>query len=335
MRPQRFLDLLLILALGVALACGVSAGGSGDQMANGGIGGTGVSEGPITDFGSIFVNNIEWFLDDAEIEFDDEDGSEDDLRIGMVVRVEGDIDKDNRTGRAARVHFDDELEGPIESIAPVGSDGLIKELVVLGQRVWVEDGRTRFDDDDASVFGFDTIAVDDVVEVSGLLDADGVLRATHVEFEGTIDLGNTEVELQGTISGFSAGSTFMIGGVTVTFDPTGAQTDLSDLPGGVTNGITVEVDGVITAPNQVFAEEIEAEDGSDDEDIEEFSISGFISNFVDASDFEVSGRAVDASAADFDHGDVSMLEDGVQVEVDGDWVDGVLVAEQVEFEEED
>ena len=49
---------IFLASLGFALACSVDSGGSGSNFANGGIGGTGVSEGPITGFGSIFVNGI-------------------------------------------------------------------------------------------------------------------------------------------------------------------------------------------------------------------------------------------------------------------------------------
>ncbi|MBW2389839.1 MAG: hypothetical protein JRG89_15610, partial [Deltaproteobacteria bacterium] len=126
------------MASALFLACGQTFGGSSGPSADGGIGGSGISTGPITAFGSIFVNDIEWFIDDSEIELDDQVGSEGDLRLGMVVRVEGDINRENGTGEAVRVFFNDELEGPIESIGDIGLDGSIKELEVLDQKVWIE-----------------------------------------------------------------------------------------------------------------------------------------------------------------------------------------------------
>jgi len=336
---------IFLASLGFALACSVDSGGSGSNFANGGIGGTGVSEGPITGFGSIFVNGIKWEIDDSEVDFDGAPGTEGDLRIGMVVRVEGEIDSEAGTGQASRVRFDDELEGPITSIdevGDVGAEDLTLELLILGQRVWVEAGGTRFDDDDdgSPDCGLATIAVGDVVEVSGLRDGDGVIRATYLECEGILSLGNTEVELAGTVSGFSEGdgTTFMIGDVTITFDPTGGMTTLEDLPpGGVADGLFVEVEGKITATNEVFANEIEQEDEFDDDDLDEFSITGFVSDFVGLSDFKVAGRRVDASGAVFENGNALLLEDGVRVEVEGDLVDidgeSVLIADEVEFED--
>lgn len=323
--------LLFLISTMIVLGSCDQMGGSGD-VAEGGIGGSGISTGPITDFGSIFVNDIEWFIDDSEIEFDGEAGSEEDFRIGMVVRVQGEIDKENGTGEAREVFFDDELEGPIESIVVIEA-GQTKELTILGQKVWIDADLTRFDD--SADFGFDSIDVDDVVEVSGLLDHLGVIRATHVEREEALDPGTTEVELQGLISGFTGGgSSFMIGEVTVTFDPDGIDTDLSDLPGGPANGLFVEVEGVYIMVNQVSATEIELEDEFDDDDVDDFSITGFVSDFVSVADiFLVGGRRVDGSGAEFKRGTAAMLDNGRRVEVEGDLVGDLLIADEVEFED--
>ena len=97
-------------------------------MAEGGIGGSGISQGPITEFGSIFVNDIEWELDGAEVEIDgvvepglssDQDLS-DLFNRGMVVRVEGTIDTSTEppTGQAERVFFDHGSGGPVSDVQP-------------------------------------------------------------------------------------------------------------------------------------------------------------------------------------------------------------------------
>lgn len=313
------------------LACGQIGGGSGDELAEGGIGGSGISNGPIDAFGSIFVNGIEWEIDESLIQFDGEPGAEANLRLGMVVRVEGEIDRASKTGEATKVFFDDELEGPVADITPVAdSNGQIKELTVFGRRIWIEAGVTHFDDGDNSSFNFDSIEVGDVIEVSGLIDAEGIIRATHIEREGEVMLGQTEVEVRGVITGYDGGSSFMIGTVTITFDD---DTELDDLPeGGIENGLEVEVGGVLMSADEIAADEIEADDDFDDDDYDEFSTTGFVSNFVSVSDFVVGGIWVDASSAEFEHGSSAMLEDGVRVEVEGNLVDGTLIAEEVEFE---
>src|SRR3569833_2369295 len=78
--------LVLVLLAGLA-ACT----GDGTQTAGGGIGGTGVSQGPITGFGSIFVNGVEFDTSSATILRGGATVAQNDLRIGMVVAVDGSI----------------------------------------------------------------------------------------------------------------------------------------------------------------------------------------------------------------------------------------------------
>ncbi len=319
------LTLAIVLWMSLTLAC--SPGGG--TLAEGGIGGTGISSGPITAFGSIFVNDVEWDLSGALVELDGSSASQTQLELGMVVTVSGTFSVNGTSGSASSVVFDDAIEGPIESIADVGNDGLLKQIEILGQLVMVEDGVTRFDDDDPS-FGFATMAVDDVAEVSGLLDDTGAIRATRIEKKGTLVLNSTEVELKGTVTSYASGSSFLLGGITINFDPTGITTDLSDLPSGVSNGLYVEVEGVLTSVDVVTADRIELEDGLDD-DVEKASLEGIVRSYSSQSDFFVGLQAVDASGASFEQGDASMLADGVEVEVEGPVVSGVLRATKVEL----
>ncbi|MGY8803191.1 MAG: hypothetical protein ACKVK6_03030, partial [bacterium] len=171
---------ILIALLAGAFAC-AEAGGGGD-FAEGGIGGSGISQGPITEFGSIFVNGIEWELDGAEVEIDgvvepglssDQDLS-DLFNRGMVVRVEGTIDTSTEppTGQAERVFFDHEIVGPVSDVPvlrnDLGDPGQFKELTVLGKKILIEEGATNFSDGpavfDTFVVGF---VVDDVFAISG------------------------------------------------------------------------------------------------------------------------------------------------------------------------
>jgi hypothetical protein len=313
----------------ICLACDV-----GDSLqANGGIGGTGYTSGTITGFGSIFVNGIEWETDDAEIEVENILGSESELELGMVVRIEGDFSADGTRGIASRVSYDDDIEGPIASIRDIGGDGLIKEIDVLGWTVVVERGLTHFDDDD-STFTFESMAIDDVVEVSGLVGAGGDIIATFIERKEALVLGVTEVEIEGVVSGFSGGTSFLIGSVLVHFDTPCPATDLSDLPNGVQNGISVEVHGLLIAQDEICAEEIEQEE-DDDGDVELVNLEGIVSEYNALDDFKVGVQPVDASQAEFEHGDPSQLADGITVEVQGPIVSGILVAEEISLRSAD
>ncbi len=109
-------------------------------VAEGGIGGSGISQGPITGFGSVFVNGIEHFLTSATIVVNGDEAGDADLKLGMIVRVAGAVDSAAGTGDATEIEYEQNLEGPVDSIDP-----LTDRLIVLGQLV-VLDGLTVFDD---------------------------------------------------------------------------------------------------------------------------------------------------------------------------------------------
>ena len=126
---------ILITIVLFATGCSSDGGGLADS---GGMSGTGVSQGAVSSFGSVFVNGVRWDLSSATIEIDGVVASESDLRVGMVVRVEGDFAAGNSDGTATRVTFEDVLEGPIED-APVETvPGMIKTFTILGQTVAVD-----------------------------------------------------------------------------------------------------------------------------------------------------------------------------------------------------
>ena len=65
--------------------------------------------GTITGFGSIYVNGIEYDTNGASYEVDDASASDDSaLAVGMVVKVQGSVNADGRTGSASSVSYDDE-----------------------------------------------------------------------------------------------------------------------------------------------------------------------------------------------------------------------------------
>lgn len=314
---------LLALCL-LPLSCNSGGGGGGLAITGGGITGSGRSSGIITGFGSIFVNGIEWETDVASITVDEQAATENDLALGMRVVVVGDLDASGTGGAALSVVFDEDLKGPIVSIA-VNADGDAADLEILGQVVRIDRTLTVFENT-----AFDSLAVDDVIEVSGFPDDQGRLRATRVELEGTLTIGSTEVELEGVVSGFDGVSSFQIGSITVNFDPAGTMTELDDLPSGVQDGVRLEVEGTLTAQNTIFADEIEPADEIDDSDASFASLEGVIDNFNSLSDFEVNGVAVDASGATLNPLTPTSYFDGAFVEAKGSFMGGVLIATSLE-----
>jgi len=343
---------LILVALGAALVglAGCGGGGGSDSLA--GIGGTGkIASGTITGFGSIFVNGVEYSVDSASIEVNDSSATESELRVGMVVTVTATVS--DSTGNASSVVYDNEVEGPVTGLPDLAAGATTRRFTVLGTEVVVDATGTIFDNSTPG-FSFETIADNDVVEISGFFDASGlpdepvVLQATYIEKTGTLDRvgGTTVVELKGIVSGASGaggtatfGQSFTVNGVNVNILDA-SSTDLSDIPGGlVTDGMFVEVKGLWVAETTVNgvtettvnALRIQEEDTTLGDEGDDVSLEGLISGFTNlGSSFLVAGQRVDASTATFEPSTL-LLADGLKVEVEGTInSSGILVAEKVE-----
>ena len=333
-----FRVILASLAAVLVALNGCGGGGGGDTLA--GIGGTGkIASGSITGFGSILVNGIKYDIDSASLEVNDDDSAElsqDDLRIGMVVTVTAVVEGD--VGVASLVIYDNEIEGPVSGLIDPGN-GLTKSFSVLGIDVIVEDPGTEFDDSYAPGFSFATIADGDVVEVSGFFDDSNTLNATYIKKTDDFVSGESEIELKGTPDAGTdagAGESFVLDGVIVNIL---ADADLSEVPGErVTDSMFVEVEGTLISDNPLTVEafRIEQEEEGLDDDAGEAELEGFVSDFVDISNFRVDGQLVDASDAEFKSTDLDLrLSDGLKVEVEGTIVGGLLDAKKVEEENGD
>jgi hypothetical protein len=323
----------LVAGIIVLAGCG---GGGGTNVA--GIGGTGKTiSGTITGFGSIFVNDVEYDIDNASFTINDDSSpglGQADLRIGMVVTLTG--SDDGTVGVASQVVYDNEIKGPVSGLADVpGFAGVKQSFSVFGADVVVDVADTTFDDSDAPGFSFATLAEGDIVEVSGLFDSSNTLVASYIEKTDDLDPGNSEVELKGTPdAGTDAGvgESFTINGVTVNIV---AGTDLSDLPGNrVTDTQFIEVKGtlVTTGPDIIDAIRIEPEDGDMDSEDGEASIEGFVTDFINNSSFRVSGQQVDATGAEFEPAGL-VLSNDLRVKVEGTIINGTLNAEKVELKD--
>jgi len=342
----RFISAGLATALMALSGCGGGGGGGDGTVA--GIGGTGkIASGTITSFGSIWVNGIEYDIDSALIEVNDNDSaglSQDDLRIGMVVTVtadtfvtdtdaDGDGERDER-GVASLVVYDNDIEGPVSSITDQ-PDSETKSFSVLGVNVMAHIANTRFDDGESPGFSYATIADGDVVEISGFFDASNILNATYIKKTDDFVSGESEIELKGTAAAGTdagAGDSFNLDGVIVNIL---ADADLSEIPGGrITDTMFVEVDGTLIgdSPLTIDAFRIEQEDEGLDDDAGEAELEGFVSDFVDNSNFRVDGQLVDARNAEFKPAGL-VLSDGTKIEVEGIIKDGILNASKVEQED--
>jgi hypothetical protein len=247
----------------------------------------------------------------------------------MVVAVEGTVS--GSVGTATSVVFDANVEGPVSGLV-TSADGFTRTFSVLGTSVTVEKVGTRFDDR-VPGFSFSTLAENNVVEVSGFLDAGGTLQATYIEKKAdAAAIGSTPVELKGTVADVTGsggpGDSFTLNGVAVSILP-GA--DLGEVPGGrVANGDFVDARGLLTGTASIDANRIQLEDPRIGSDGDEVSVEGLVSGFNgDPGNFQVAGQTVDASGATFEPADLQ-LANGARLEVEGVINGTTLVAGSVE-----
>ena len=300
--------LLAGLGLALSLAAGTVLGGGGAT-------GTGyVAWGAIDDFGSIFVNGIEFFTDRAEITINGQRRSESDLRIGMVLSVNGTVDGSGTKGQAATVTYVADAIGVVDRAPTFTADGA--EFGVLGQSVHTG-ARTVF----GNVIGVGSLRVGDLVEVSGYRTATGLL-ASWVERKTVAD----STQVKGAIGNVTA-TTFTIGTLTVDY----AAASLRNVaPSGLAAGMTVVARGSLSAGGALAATQVETIvpnlDGSD-----KGSNSGVVAGF-DGASFLVNGQRLQLTAGTaYVNGSFADMADDRTVKVDFAIVGSTLVATKVEF----
>ncbi len=314
----------LVTLLAVA-ACG--GGDGGINLSSGGTGGTGVSAGVMTK-GSIVVNGVHFDDSQASIRIDDTIGTPDDLQDGMVVKVKGRFNADGVTGIAQQVEAEDELQGIVQSVSATTAPQWFQ---VLGQRILVDDLTIYAG---PALANFASIAPDTGVKVHGLRDPSGAIRASRVE--SAAGVGTTaEIELKGTVSN-KGPTTFEIGGLEITYD----TTIIDPIGATLSNGDRVEVQlssAVDNAGGPFTAIRIEREDLEDADfdpaEGDEFDLQGFVSNFAaHPGTFRVDSQAVrTTSSTRFENGSPLDLADRVEIEAEGNFIAGTLVAEKISF----
>ncbi|HRJ51594.1 MAG TPA: DUF5666 domain-containing protein [Candidatus Thiothrix moscowensis] len=315
--------LLLILA-----ACG---GGGGLTVANGGIGGTGISTGPITAFGSIFVNGVKYDVDSASFTRNGVAASgQNEYFLGEYITVEGNVNADGVTGKASAVHFSRGLQGTVTAVSADSVDG--KSLWVLGQVVKTN-ALTVFE-------RFKLLAdlkLGNVVEVSGIRDANGELVATSIRLLQVRYVPGETLEVKGTIGSVdTTNQTFTLSNLIVDYSPAVLQGFPSGIPQA---GQYVEAESQQALQgSRMIASEVERKDaGITFKEGTEVEVEGVITRFVSRSDFSVNGVAVTTNASTrFEGGTASNLALNALVEIEGNAnAAGVIVAEKVEIKQSD
>jgi hypothetical protein len=326
--------LLAALAASILAACGGGGGGGSNGAGTVGTPPTGggpvstVSTGVMTK-GSTIVNGVRFEDTTANISIDDTPKTAAALQNGMVVKVVGTVNDDGINGTAQRVKALVEVRG-----APVSPNVTLQSFVVNGQTVLVDD-QTIF----SNLAGFNAIAAAPLIEVHGLRDATGNIRATRIEANQAQMGDNTLDEIRGVVANGSGARpvTFTLGGqainvvATAVIVPTGANWP---------NGTVVEVfcSARPCVVSGVFqASRLKVEDAQDDAfrpaNGQRMEAEGLISGFTQhPGDFSVAGTPVTTtSSTRFEGGIATDLANNVKVEAEGTWNGTRLVANKIEF----
>jgi hypothetical protein len=312
-------------AAAVALAALLSACGGGTDGTGRVPGDNAVTSSGVMTRGSVILNDTSFDATGARVT-DDRGRGTAALDSGMVIKLRGTRNA-NGNGRADEIDVENELRAPVASIDATASP---QRFVAAGVTVLV-DSTTVY----ANVAGFSALAAGMRVEVHGLRDADGWLRAARIEavgVDGADELRARITALDTATRRFTLGGNVTVDYAGAGFAPAGAG------EAALASGALVEVRGVLASPTTFVATQVDIESledaGYDARPSEAQHVEGFVTGFVALpGEFLVNGHRVrSTSATRFVSGTATDLADNVQVAAEGA-VDaqGVLVAASIKF----
>lgn len=294
-------------------ACG-GGGGTTSSASTGTTTAAAVYAGPISGFGSVVVNGVRFSSVGASLR--DDDGQTvnlSQLKLGMTVRVNGDVDDSTGQGTASQLEVVHGTRGILTAVNT--STGT---LTLLGQTVSTNAATVY-----QGVANLAALTIGQSVEVYGAQQADGTLLATLVEVKGL-----NALSLSGVVRGLTP-SSFQVGTLTVNYTSNLVTGTLADgqrvkVKAG-TNGL---VGNVLTASS-----------------VQVLNASFYLGNSIAGTRLKlkgvaeatpvdglllVSGTPVNLSAARFEGG--AAIVAGQFVEIKGTWDGSTLQATQVELE---
>lgn len=326
-------DLRNFALAGIATAVMLGCGGSGDSGTTAGTGSASITTvGAITGFGSVFVNGVEYETQTAEYEVEDQTAFDDSaLKVGMVVKVKGNVNPDGRTGVANQIIYEDELEGLVQELTMVGTDR--KSFKVFGVPITVSNTNTFFDTQHDVGFSFNTLSNNDHVEVSGYFNGQA-LQATYIKKKDALD---DDFEIKGVISIYDINTD------TYTLDTLFGNTITFTLAGNAMIpqvGQYVEIEGTPTGPTSLVAFKVELEDRhhlNDDEG--EIEIYGWLTDnagnwFLNDIPLDMNGNIKYEPTQLKDTIENNLSPEGMMVKVEGDYRNGVLVVDEIQDKQE-
>jgi len=326
MNCKRLYALLAWLPLAALSGCGGGNGGDTGFPVDRGIEGSGqsiTSAGVVTAKGSIFVNDVEYDLTGAEITIDGDVASEEDLDVGQIVIVEGDVNDDGVTGTAQRVTVGIAVAGPISAV-----NLALKQITALGQTIEIDPSTNIEPPMDDQLLG--GLKVGDDLEISGFVNSAGLVTARRI----TPRQPSTPLKVIGFVTDLDeANQRFSINGLPVDY----AAATLSGLSTEDLAGAPVRVTGDGLAPDGTLkAEGVTLRDLSLPGAVGDAAqVQGWVTRFTSESDFAVDGHPVVTTPATKLEGatgaDLGIVRLDAFVSVKGTLInDGVVEAELVE-----
>ena len=316
--------LITVLCSSLLVSCG-------DSHLSAGIGGTGISYGTVTGFGSIILNGSRLDVATATVTLDGNPGigTNSGLKLGMVVKATGSFN--GNTGTATSVEYRDNLEGEVCTTQTVEG---ITTLRVLGQTV-IQDATTIVENG--------PILAGSIVEVSGLPDNLEEIHASFIEVKNPAPM---EVEVKGLVDTVNIGTNVLtINQLEVNFNS--ALID-DNIPGKILKvGQFIEVKGQAKdftcggggAKDTLIATrvELEPEGAGAIPDGVNAEIEGFVTNIAQMpNSFMIGNRQVDITGSTryLPEGFAdSNIVVGVKIEAEGTSASGVLTATKISFRE--
>lgn len=319
-RTMMGLPLLVAVLLG---ACG-----GGGRVAGGGTGGTGISMGTVTGFGSVFVNGIEYQTNDAtRITVDGaiipEAEHKQKLDLGMVVKVDATRSRNGNIWTAKSIEYRSDLIGPAEEVnAATGA------IIMLSKTVSVKSNTTFAGwnitdpvDGSTTTPTLVDLPAGAAVKVTGFPDFNGNITATRIEWDGsTMWDASIAVEMRGKVGVVSNATEFRFDG------PTGMKVS-HDGTTTLSQGDYVRVVGNYDRTAIAAIKTVELEDRTFGQYDDEFEIEGMIQH-IEGTRIMVLGYEIDIASVR----NPPKLAVGDLVEVEGEEFDrGVLIADEIEI----
>ena len=285
--------------------------------------------GPITAFGSIFVNGVEFDTSDADIDFNGELVGQSALTQGMLVRVEGTVDASGVKGVAQKVSYCSILKGPVDQVNRDPSNARVTSLKMLGQNV-ILDEITLSDSSLSTIKNADMLEAGNFIEVSGFQGLHEIL-ATHIQIIDSASGQTDTYFINGPIMTLTA-EYFDINDIRVYYD---ASSLINNQLDNLRTGMIVNVQGhyIDTADGtRFFADTISIDEHSSSDKMLE--MEGYIVDPMNQGMFRVNRFPVTLAAnTEIENGDLTTLSQvGTKLQLRGHLtVNGFIEAHKIEI----